>query len=138
MSYADLNPKQQAFAEAYLATSHVTNSALAAGYSVKTAAVQGSKLLKHGKIQKFIKDAQSKGRELAEINSEFIIRGIARETENEDAKVRLKAYELLGRARGTFVQDAGASGPSVLISLNTAGDKSNQQQVIEGEVVDPQ
>lgn len=50
----ELTEQQISFAEHYLDCGHVTNSAIQAGYKKESAASQGSRLLKHAKIQDYI------------------------------------------------------------------------------------
>lgn len=55
-----LRPKHQLFAECYIANGfRVTKAAIDAGYSEKTAAAQGSRLLKNVKIQAYISKRMS-------------------------------------------------------------------------------
>lgn len=49
-----LNPRQIIFAQEYLKTSNLTQSAITAGYSPKTAHVRGCVLLKDVKVQAYI------------------------------------------------------------------------------------
>ena len=49
-----LNNKQLAFAQEYLHCNNITQSAIKAGYSKKTAAVQGSRLLTNVKIASYV------------------------------------------------------------------------------------
>lgn len=49
-----LSPKQIAFTLAWIETSNITQSAIKAGYSPKTASAQGCRLLKQVKIQEYI------------------------------------------------------------------------------------
>lgn len=49
-----LNEQQKTFCEYYVDLNHATNSAIRAGYSKKTAHVQGSKLLKIPKIKAYL------------------------------------------------------------------------------------
>lgn len=54
-----LSSKQQVFVDSYLATFNATQSALAAGYSDKTAYSQGARLLKHAEISEAISERLS-------------------------------------------------------------------------------
>ena len=51
-----LNDKQQLFADKYIETLNATQSAIYAGYSEKTAHVQGCTLLKNPKLKSYIED----------------------------------------------------------------------------------
>jgi phage terminase small subunit len=56
----ELTGKQQKFIEHFVILNHVTNAAKAAGYSEKTAHVQGSEMLKKLKIQKAIAEQRKR------------------------------------------------------------------------------
>nr|DAT76551.1 MAG TPA: Terminase small subunit [Caudoviricetes sp.] len=49
-----LNQKQQSFALNYVENHNITQSAISAGYSKKTASVQGCNLLKNTKVREYI------------------------------------------------------------------------------------
>lgn len=54
MKSKKLNIRQQLFADHYIKTGHITNSAVEAGYSKKTAYAIGSKLLKKVEILEYV------------------------------------------------------------------------------------
>ena len=65
---ADLSPKQLIFVQEYLRSNNITAAAKAAGYSEKTAHVQGSRMLKNVKIQQYLnKTEQNLNRDLREM-----------------------------------------------------------------------
>jgi phage terminase small subunit len=91
---SDLSQKQKLFVESYLAGPNATKAAIKAGYSEKTAASQGQRLLKNVEIQKAIHNRV----ETAIITADEILHGvksIALEGKRDSDK--LKAYELLGK-----------------------------------------
>lgn len=49
-----LNQKQRTFAQEYMKCNNITQSAITAGYSKKTASVQGCNLLKNPRVQEYI------------------------------------------------------------------------------------
>ena len=49
-----LNQKQRTFAQEYMKCNNITQSAITAGYSKKTASVQGCNLLKNTKVREYI------------------------------------------------------------------------------------
>ena len=51
---AKLTEKQQRFVEEYLVDLNATQAAIRAGYSVKTADVQGSRMLRNVKVHRYI------------------------------------------------------------------------------------
>lgn len=55
----ELNPKQKKFAELYVQYGNCTQAAKEAGYSEKTAHVQGCKLLKHSKVKEYVQQLSS-------------------------------------------------------------------------------
>ena len=55
-----LTPKQERFVNEYIRTLNVTQSAITAGYSPKTAHVTGSRLLKKKHINEYIQEQKKK------------------------------------------------------------------------------
>ncbi len=72
-----LSPKQAAFVREYLVDSNATEAAKRAGYSPKTAAEQGSRLLRKVKILDAIAAGQKALAATAQINAERVIRELA-------------------------------------------------------------
>lgn len=65
---ADLSPKQLIFVQEYLRSSNITAAAKAAGYAEGSAHVQGSRMLKNDKIQRYLnKKEQNLNRDLREL-----------------------------------------------------------------------
>lgn len=64
---SELNLKQQKFADEYIITGNATQSAIAAGYSSKTAEQTASRLLRNVKVSNYIK------KRLEEIQDETIL-----------------------------------------------------------------
>ena len=62
-----LPPRQAHFVEAYCMGQNATKAAMAAGYSIKTAHVQGSKILRNVKILSKIEDRLQDHRERCSI-----------------------------------------------------------------------
>jgi len=69
-----MTPKQKAFIRAYLVDPNATKAALEAGYSPKTAASQGQRLLKNVEIQTVIDKALAKLAEGQEVRAAEVIR----------------------------------------------------------------
>lgn len=61
--YEDLTEQQIKFAESYLQFNNATTAAIKAGYSEKTAASQGSRLLKNVKIRELIDSMRTQRQE---------------------------------------------------------------------------
>jgi phage terminase small subunit len=68
-----LNPKQLKFCQLYIKTGNATKAAQGAGYSEKTADVQGSTLLRNPKIRKHLEKYWNKAAETTSITSADII-----------------------------------------------------------------
>lgn len=100
MSGNKLTIKQQKFINQYIKTGHVTKSAIAAGYSEKTAYSIGSEVLNKPEIQAKIGKIMSEEAAKLGITIEYVlgnIKNIAERETNEPSSVVLKANELLGK-----------------------------------------
>lgn len=73
-----LNEKQRQFAKEYLIDLNATQAAIRAGYSPKTAGVQGHELLKNPKIQEFIQQSINRVEKKLDISAERIMQEYAR------------------------------------------------------------
>lgn len=73
-----LTPKQLRFVEEYLIDLNATQAATRAGYSEKTAAEQGARLLINVKVAEAIAEAQSKRSERTEITQDMVLRELAK------------------------------------------------------------
>lgn len=73
-----LNPKQQRFVLEYLKDLNATQAAIRAGYSAKTAKVQGSRLLTNAAISEAVGKKHAKVTNNLEVTAERIIRERAR------------------------------------------------------------
>ena len=138
---ANLTPKQQRFVEEYLIDLNATQSAIRAGYSVKTAAVIGAENLIKPYIQKAIQEAQNKLTERTEITQDYVLTNIKKVIERcmqqEAVQARdgspllvegpegdlaclfefketgaLKGLELLGKHLGMFKDKIEHTGPN--------------------------
>ena len=63
-------PKQQRFVEEYLLDLNATQAAIRAGYSARTAEVQGSRLLRNAKVQAAVEEGHARHRERCEVTRE--------------------------------------------------------------------
>lgn len=68
-----LNLKQQLFADWYIKLMHVTNAAIKAGYSKKTAYSIGSELLKKPEIQEYIQKRKEELEDLLGLNKATVL-----------------------------------------------------------------
>lgn len=72
-----LTPKQERFVQEYLVDLNATQAAIRAGYSRKTADVQGSRLLGNVKVQAVIQEAMKKRAQRTEITQERVMMELA-------------------------------------------------------------
>lgn len=73
-----LAPRQRRFVDEYVINLNATRAALAAGYSEKTADVQGCNLLKNLKVANAIQKALDKRAAKVEITQEMVLRELAK------------------------------------------------------------
>jgi phage terminase small subunit len=64
------------FAKEYIKDLNATRAAIAAGYSEKTATMQGSRLLTHDKVKQLIQENMSKREERTEITADSVLKDI--------------------------------------------------------------
>ena len=126
-----LTPKQARFCTEFLVSEDASKAAIAAGYSPNTAYAQGSRLKNTPAIKAYLENAHREAAELATIDKSFILRGIAREAQDESASIRLKALELLGKARGVFHAEHREGGPEVVFRLDMNGGVKPVVDVVE-------
>lgn len=72
-----LTPKQQRFVEEYLVDLNATQAAIRAGYSKRSAEVEGSRLLRNAKVAAEVAAARAKLSEAAEVSAERVMREVA-------------------------------------------------------------
>jgi phage terminase small subunit len=68
-----LNAQQERFAQEYLVDLNITQAAIRAGYSKKTAHVQGSRLLIHAKVAEYIAKNRNRLADKLEITQERVL-----------------------------------------------------------------
>ncbi|SCB55053.1 phage terminase small subunit [Bradyrhizobium shewense] len=76
-----LTAKQQRFVQEFLLDLNATRAAIRAGYSAKTAHVQGSQILAHPEIMAAIDAAKLQRSERTEIDADWMLRRLAAEAE---------------------------------------------------------
>lgn len=107
-----LTPKQARFVAEYLVDCNATQAAVRAGYSAKTAKVQGSRLLTNAAVRKAVEAKGAKVAAKLEITAERIEAELGRYAfaESPDAfpgcepRDRTKALELLGKRHKMFTE----------------------------------
>ena len=75
---ASANDRRERFAEEYIVDLNVTQAAIRAGYSPKSAHVTGQRLLKHAKVIATIRQLKLKRSERLEISADRVIHELAR------------------------------------------------------------
>lgn len=97
---AKLTEKQQRFVEEYLIDLNATQAAIRAGYSVKTADVQGSRMLGNVKVQQAISEAMAERSKRTGVNQDRVVQELARiafikitDVVNADGEIRSNASE---------------------------------------------
>lgn len=123
----ELNTKQRLFVEAYLQTGNGTDSVRKAGYQVKSpgsAAVTASRLL----ANPLVKAEIDRRIEKEIITTDEILQGVREIALNlmEKASDRLRAFELLGKHKGTWgSQDLKITG-DIPVRMILPGDDGGQ------------
>ena len=100
-----LSPKRAAFVREYLIDLNAAAAARRAGYSPKTADRTGYDLLRNPEIAAAVQKAQEERAQATGISAQMVLdglRGIAEGEASDSARVR--AYELLGKHLGMFVE----------------------------------
>jgi phage terminase small subunit len=95
-----LNEKQEKFAQAYIIHRNATEAAKAAGYSDRSAANQGYRLINNGEVQERIEDLESELTTTINVVDE-IENQYTFAKANGHTNSAIKALELLSRIRGS-------------------------------------
>lgn len=109
-----LTIKQERFVEEYLIDLNATQAAIRAGYSVKTAQEQSSRLLSNVIIQNAVQSARNTMSERALVTQEMVVKGLLKEAEYMDEGstqgARVSAWAHLGKHLGMFTEKVELSG----------------------------
>ena len=115
MAGAKLNPKQKRFVDEYLVDLNATQAASRAGYSERTAKVQGSRLLTNVIVAEAIQRGQVQIADKFELTQEYVVEklianldGALREGQRGPANGSL---QLLGKHIGMFADRKILEGP---------------------------
>jgi len=119
----EIKPQHMRFVLEYERLNNATQAAIAAGYSKKTAASQGSRLLKHADVRKEMKRRLS----TVVMSVDEVLLLVARETTHHDPTVRLRAMDMLLKAGGAYVEERKISG-SITLADKTPGPKKRSIQ----------
>ncbi len=102
----ELTPRQRSFAEAYAACGNASEAARKAGYSLKTAASQGARLLKNVHVAARITQLQGDAAARAEIEIDDVIDMLLQSYRDAKAAGQhgpaVRAVELLGKTLRMF------------------------------------
>lgn len=117
-----LNPKRMAFATEFLKDRNATQAAIRAGYSPKTAGVQGHELLKIPEIAELIAQETAKLAHKASITAEDVINGLRKEATGADNdSARVAAWSWLGKHLKLFTEKqelSSADGSALHVAIN--------------------
>jgi phage terminase small subunit len=113
-----LTPKQEKFCQEYIVDLNATQSAIRAGYSVRTARSLGQENLTKPDIQERLSELRSEQEKRVEITADAVLKELASigfgslsEMEGFRGSDKIKALELLGKHKGIFVDKLEMSGP---------------------------
>ncbi len=101
-----MNPRQTRFTKEYVKDHNATQAAIRASYSTKTAYSQGQRLLKNVEIGKAIRRLDAETSTRLQLTHELVLEGLhgIAVDENTTASARVRAYELLGKHQGMFIE----------------------------------
>lgn len=110
-----LTAKQQAFCQEYLVDLNATQAARRAGYSPKTADVQGYQLLQKTSVADRISELQAERQERTSVTADCVLKELVRSHEAARDAGRFsdnnEALELLGKHLGLFTDKHEVSAP---------------------------
>lgn len=118
-----LTPKQRTFVNEYIIDLNATQAVLRAGYIMTPAAArtQGARLLANANIQKAVQEARQAREKATMYNADWIMAQIAKIAEDEEqaARDRLKALELMGKRYGIWEKQADQDSQGVNVTFET-------------------
>lgn len=139
-----LNERQKRFADEYIITGNITESAIKSGYSENYANAQGYKLLENVGIKKYIDErlAEKESQQIAKQDevlsyltsilrgehTEQVLQGVGQGAQtiaemDVSAKDRIKAAELLGKRYGLWVDRQDIDVKGAVTFVDDIGDK---------------
>jgi phage terminase small subunit len=107
----DLTPKMQLFVAEYLKDLNATQAAIRAGYSKKTAHVQGPRLLDNVRIQEAIESGIETLVERIAVDQDFVIEGLVKNYER--AMQEVEATDKEGNPLGYFLYQGNVANKSL-------------------------
>jgi len=102
----ELKERQEKFCQSYLINKNATKSAIAAGYSEKSAYNQGYRLLQEPAIQRRLEELEEEYSTDVDVVSE-LEKQYEQAKANGNGQTALKALELLSRVRGNNADEGG-------------------------------
>ena len=109
-----LTAKQDCFVQEYLIDLNATQAAIRAGYSPKTAEVQGSRLLANAKVREAVDIGKEARSERTGITQDEVIAGLKKEAtlegDGSSQSARVAAWGLLGKHLGIFTDNLNVKG----------------------------
>jgi len=113
-----LTAKQELFVQEYLVDLNATQAAIRAGYSEKTADVQGPRLLGNVRVKERLDAAVAERTERVQITQDEVLTGMRTEAkfygEGSSHGARVSAWAHLGKHTGTFKEEERRGGETVV------------------------
>lgn len=136
-----LTPKQSKFVDEYLIDLNATQAAIRAGYSAKTALVQGPRLLSNVRVSLAIEVKQSALATRTEVDQEWVVQHLVKNFNMAqmagEGNVANRALELLGRYTGGFAErNENNQGAPVQVNFIIGKGYAPPDNVRASEVVD--
>ena len=116
-----LTPRQRTFVNEYIIDLNATQAVLRAGYKMTPAAArtQGARLLANANVQKAVQEARQAREKATMYNADWIMAQIAKIAEDEEqaARDRLKALELMGKRYGIWEKQESQDNQGVKVTF---------------------
>ena len=99
-----LTPKRHAFVKHYVLSGNSTDAARLAGYAVRSAKQEGSRLLTFADVRAAVEAERGRLQERSDLRADDVIRGLRRIAEDESAphSARVQSWKILGQHLGLF------------------------------------
>ena len=109
MTVGKLSAKEERFCQEYIIDYNATKAAIRAGYKERSAATQGSRLLKNDNVTAYVRELQEEYNKLHcfQEKSRFIgetWKTYEKAKENDDGRIAVKCLELIGKTNGLFTE----------------------------------
>ncbi len=124
---AKLTARQERFVEEYLIDLNATQAAIRAGYSVKTANEQGSRLLSNVSVRARIDEALAERSRRTGINQDRVLRELAR-------LAFVNAPDLINVTDATLLEDASPDDTAAIASVKVKRRATDDGDEVEREI----